>query len=257
MGCVEAHGVFTPCQLNAGLLKRSSYKVQEALILLVEDRDDDVLMLRRSFEKAGISNPLQVVRDGEEAIAYLTGSDKFSDRVEFPLPELILLDLKMPKIDGFEVLRWIRSQRSFSGIRVVVLSSSENIRDVNLAYNLGANSFLVKPADFNSFVELSGFISDYWFVLSKSPQVSRPTTRWGAELKKKDVLLRQRESSRFYAGHDRWVSTRADALNFERIELAEALATAERLHGVEIVLHYERPDCELAVPVHFPGIRRP
>jgi CheY-like chemotaxis protein len=230
--------------------------VQEPLILLAEDRDDDVLMLRRSFQKAGISTPMQVVHDGEEAISYLEGTGKFSDRAEFPLPELILLDLKMPKLDGFEVLRWIRSQRNFSGIRVVVLSSSDSIQDVNLAYTLGANSFLVKPTDFNSFVELSGFISDYWFVLSRSPEISRRPAKWGAELKKKDVLLRQRKSRQFYAGHERWVSNQTEALNFERIELAEALATAERLDEVEIVLLYERPACELTVPVVFPGVRR-
>jgi CheY-like chemotaxis protein len=226
---------------------------EQALILLAEDREDDVIMLRRSFQKAGINNPMQVVRDGEEAISYLEGTGSFSDRVEFPLPELILLDLKMPKVDGFDVLRWIRSQRSFSGIRVVVLSSSESIRDVNLAYSLGANSFLVKPTDFNGFVELSGFIAEYWFVLSKSPEVSRSSRRWGSELKKKDVLLRQKESSRFYAGRGRWVSSHSEAFNFERVELAEALATAERLEGVEIVLFYERPACELTVPVLFPG----
>jgi CheY-like chemotaxis protein len=230
--------------------------VQEPLILLVEDRDDDVLMLRRSFQKAGINNPMQVVGDGEEAISYLLGTGKFSDRVEFPLPELILLDLKMPKIDGFEVLRWLRSQRNFSGIRVVVLSSSESIQDVNLAYNLGANSFLVKPTDFNGFVELSGFISEYWFVLSRTPQVTRGSTRWGAEIKKKDVLLRHKKSGQLYAGHGQWVNNHADAINFERIELAEAVALTERLEGVEIVLFYERPACELTVPVLFPAARQ-
>jgi CheY-like chemotaxis protein len=231
--------------------------VQEPLILLVEDRADDVLMLRRSFHKAGIYNPIQVVRDGEEAINYLLGIGTFSDRIEFPLPELILLDLKMPKVDGFEVLTWVRSQRNFSGIRVIVLSSSESIQDINRAYKLGANSFLVKPADFNSFVELSGFISEYWFVLSKSPQISRGSPKWGVEIKKKDVLLRQKQSGRLYAGHGRWVGAQSEALNFERIELAEALAAAERLDGVEIVLLYERPACELTVPVLFPGCAQP
>jgi len=230
--------------------------VQEPLILLVEDREDDVLMLRRSFQKAGISNPIQIVRDGEEAISYLAGTERFSDRVEFPLPELILLDLKMPRVDGFEVLQWIRSQRNFSGIRVVVLSSSDSIQDVNLAYKLGANSFLVKPTDFNSFVELSDFISQYWFVLSKSPEVSRGSAKWGAELKKKDVLLRRKESGEYYAGNRRWVSGRSQAINFERVELAEAVATAEHLEGLEIVLLYEGPACELTLPVHFPGVRR-
>src|SRR3954471_2677991 len=134
----------------------------KALILLVEDRADDVKLVLRSFEKAGITNPVQVVGDGEEAIAYLNGSGTYSNRDEHPLPELVLLDLKMPKVDGFEVLKWIRAHPQLSQLRVVVLTSSDDIRDLNLAYKLGANSFLVKPMDFNHFVELSSFIADNW-----------------------------------------------------------------------------------------------
>jgi CheY-like chemotaxis protein len=230
---------------------------EQPLILLVEDREDDVLLLKRSFQKAGISNPVQLVGNGEEALDYLSGTGKYSNRAEFPLPDLVLLDLKMPKVDGFEVLRWIRTQRELSGMRVVVLSSSESIRDVNLAYALGANSFLVKPSDFNDYVELSGFINEYWFVLSKAPQVSRSASPWDSQSNKKDVLLREKQSGRSYAGRTGWVRNKGEALDFERIELAEAVATAERLQGVEIVLMYERPDCELTVPVSFAGVRRP
>lgn len=229
---------------------------EQALILLVEDREDDVLLLRRSFQKAGIGNPIQVVGNGEEAINYFSGTGRYSNREEFPLPELVLLDLKMPKVDGFEVLRWVRSQPELAGLRVVVLSSSESIRDVNLAYALGANSFLVKPADFNDFVELSGFINDYWFLLSKAPQASRNGITAAMPPKKKDVLLRDKKSGRFYGGCAQWVGNKAEAVDFERIELAEAVASAERLQGVEIVLIYERPYCELTVPVAFAGVRR-
>jgi len=228
---------------------------EEPLILLVEDRDDDVVILRRSFQQAGIANPMQVVKDGEEAVAYLSGTGKYAQRREFPLPQLVLLDLKLPRLDGFEVLRWIRTQPALSGLRVVVLSSSENIRDVNLAYALGANSFLVKPTDLKEYVELSSFLNDYWFVLSKAPQASRN----GANPKprqKKEVLLRKRDSGRFYAGYARWVKAKRDAVDFERIELAEAVASAERLDGVEIVLVYDHPDCELILPVAVPGVRR-
>jgi len=228
---------------------------EEPLILLVEDRDDDVVLLRRSFQKAGITNPMQVVKDGEEAVTYLSGTGKYSQRKEFPLPELVLLDLKLPRLDGFEVLRWIRTQPALAGLRVVVLSSSENIRDVNLAYALGANSFLVKPTDLKEYVELSNFLNDYWFVLSKAPQASRnganPQSR-----QKKEVLIRKRDSRWFYAGHAGWVKAKNEALDFERIELAEAVAAAERLEGVEIVLVYEHPDCELSLPVAVAGVRR-
>jgi CheY-like chemotaxis protein len=228
---------------------------EEPLILLVEDREDDVVLLRRSFEKAAIANPLQVVKDGEDAIAYLSGTGRFSARKEFPLPELVLLDLKLPKLDGFEVLRWIRTQPALSGLRVVVLTSSNNLRDMNLAYALGANSFLVKPTDLKEYVELSNFLNDYWFVLSKAPQASRNGANPRSP-QKKEVLLRKRDSGYFYGGYSSWVKAKKDALDFERIELAEAVAAAERLEGVEIVLVYDHPDCELTVPIAVAGVRR-
>src|SRR5262249_20630707 len=186
-------------------------------------------------QKKGMGNAVEVVKDGEEAIGYLSGTGKYFERKEFPLPELVLLDLKLPRLDGFEVLRWIRTQPALLGLRVVVLSSSENVRDVNLAYALGANSFLVKPTDLKEYVELSSFLNDYWFVLSKAPEASRkgadPNSRH-----KKEVLIRKRDTRRFYAGHAGWVKAKNDALDFERIELAEAVASAEHLDGVEIVL---------------------
>src|ERR1700674_4968478 len=97
----------------------------QALILLVEDREDDVLLVRRAFAKANVLNPMQVVRDGREAIAYLKGEGKYSNRAEYPLPELLLLDLKMPGTDGFDVLKWMRQQPGLKALRVVVLTSSD------------------------------------------------------------------------------------------------------------------------------------
>src|SRR4030081_1713917 len=124
-----------------------------AVILLVEDRPDDVVLIRRAFLKGNIINPLFVVYDGEEAIAYLSGEGKYANREEYPLPDLLLLDLKMPQKDGFEVLQWIRDQPGLKSLRVVVLTSSEDLHEVNHAYELGANSFLVKPLEFENFVE--------------------------------------------------------------------------------------------------------
>ena len=124
----------------------------QAVILLVEDREDDILLVRRAFERGGISNPFHVVRDGEEAVQYLAGEGKYSNRAEYPLPDLILADLKLPGVDGFDLVRWIRRQPGFGSIPVVVLTSSDAIRDVNRACSLGANSFLVKPLDFENFV---------------------------------------------------------------------------------------------------------
>jgi CheY-like chemotaxis protein len=145
-----------------------------AVVLLAEDREDDVLLIRNAFARAHIPNPLYIVRDGDEVISYLKGTGKFANRAEYPLPDLLLLDLKMPRTNGFEVLSWIRSQPSLAALRVLVLTSSDELRDVNQAYNLGANSFLVKPHDFEDFIELSRIIQEYWLHVSKTPETSRP-----------------------------------------------------------------------------------
>jgi CheY-like chemotaxis protein len=145
-----------------------------AVFLLVEDNKDDVLLIRRAFAKAKVLNPLQVVCGGEEAIAYLSAKGKFVNRTEYPLPALILLDIKMPGVDGFDVLRWVRLQRGLNSLRVVMLSSFDDMRDVNAAYQLGANSFLVKPVDFERFVEISQALAGYWLWMDKAPEVFRP-----------------------------------------------------------------------------------
>jgi len=144
-----------------------------AVILLIDDSDDDCLLIRRAFAKARVLNPLFVVTSGEDALAYLSGSGKYANRAEFPLPSLVLLDIKMPRMDGFEVLRWIRSQPGLRLMRVVMLTSSGDVRDVNLAYQLGANSFLVKPVDFERFVEISQALSGYWLWMDRPPETFR------------------------------------------------------------------------------------
>lgn len=149
-------------------------------ILLAEDREDDIRLIQKAFERGHIDNPLVVVRDGEQAINYLAGVGRFSDRATYPLPALLLLDLKMPGTDGFEVLTWVRTQPELRSLRVVVLTSSEEIRDVNRAYQLGATSFLVKPLDFENTVAMAETIKDYWLRLnvSSGPQ---PFLRPGKE----------------------------------------------------------------------------
>jgi len=129
-------------------------KTSSPSILLVEDNQDDVLLIRRGFERAGISNPIQIVSRGPQAIAYLNGSGLYCDRTKYPLPALVLLDLNMPGSDGFAVLKWIRRQSAFTHLCVVVLSASDAMRDVNLAHHLGANLFLVKPLEFWNAAEL-------------------------------------------------------------------------------------------------------
>ena len=143
------------------------------LILIAEDQEDDILLIRRSLEKAGVRNPIHVVRNGEETIAYLKGEAKSAIQDECRVPSLLLLDLKMPRMDGFEVLRWIRQQPGLKALRIIVLTSSEDIRDVNLAYELGANSYMVKPMDFDQSVEICKFLKDYWLRRARGESVSR------------------------------------------------------------------------------------
>jgi CheY-like chemotaxis protein len=143
------------------------------VILIVDDRDDDIVLMRKAFDRAGLNNPVQVVRSGAEAIAYLSGEGKFANRAEYALPVLVLLDLKMPGIDGFEVLSWIRSQDGIRGLPVVVLTSSNEFMDVNRAYQLGANSFFVKEFDFQGSVDLSKLLKRYWIQTTRLPETSR------------------------------------------------------------------------------------
>src|SRR5215472_15788619 len=152
------------------MLTNVSVMADRAVILLVEDQENDIQLIRRAFVKAQLPNPLQVVRDGDEAIAYLAGERRFNNRAEFPLPRLILLDLKLPGTHGFGVLKWIRAQPGLKSLIVVVLTSSDHIRDVNEAYSLGANSFMVKPMDFENIVELSKLLRDYWIMANKAPE---------------------------------------------------------------------------------------
>jgi CheY-like chemotaxis protein len=128
---------------------------KEQPILLIEDNEDDITLIKRAFEQAGLQHAIHSVRFGAEGMAYLKGERPYDDRLKYPLPALVLLDIKMPRINGFEVLKWIREQRDFSRLCVVMLTSSDEIRDVNLAYQLGATSFLVKPLDFWNAGELS------------------------------------------------------------------------------------------------------
>lgn len=137
------------------LLNVAQGNPSERLILLVEDNPDDVLLVCRAFQRAGVKHPLHSVPSGQEAIAYFKGDTPYGDRVTYPLPAMVLLDINMPGTDGFEVLRWLRRQPEFAQLCIVMLTTSDQIRDVNYAYSAGANSFLVKPLDFWNAAELS------------------------------------------------------------------------------------------------------
>ncbi|HSH95944.1 MAG TPA: response regulator [Roseimicrobium sp.] len=130
-------------------------------ILLVEDDENDVFLLTKAMKRLGIANPVQIACDGQQAIDYMEGQGKFSDRQEFPVPYLVLLDLKLPRVKGLDVLKRIREVDGARPI-VVILSSSRNATDVSEAYALGANAYLAKPADFDSLIKMVGSICDFW-----------------------------------------------------------------------------------------------
>jgi CheY-like chemotaxis protein len=141
----------------------------EKFILLAEDDANDVLLLERAFEKAGLKPSLRVVNDGEQAIGYLSGRGIYADRKKFPLPFLLLLDLKMPGTNGFEVLQWLRQEPDFKRLLIVVLTSSNLQSDVDRAYDLGANSYLVKPVSFDEMANLIQRFEMYWTEINRTP----------------------------------------------------------------------------------------
>ena len=142
-------------------------------ILLVEDSPDDALLIQRAFRKANLANPVELVRDGEEAVAYLSGKAPYDDRARFPLPVFMLLDLKLPRRSGLEVLAWVRKESVVKRLPVVVLTSSRESVDVNRAYDLGVNSYLTKPVGFEALLEMVKNVNLYWLVLNENPELRR------------------------------------------------------------------------------------
>jgi CheY-like chemotaxis protein len=136
--------------------------MSQTCILQVEDEANDVFLLQRAFRQAGITNPVRVATDGQMAIDYLSGAGPFGNRNDHPLPSLVLLDLKLPRKSGREVLQWIRAQPALRRMVVIVFTSGQYIGDVGLAYDLGANSFVIKPVDFTQYVTVARLLKDWW-----------------------------------------------------------------------------------------------
>jgi len=145
-------------------------------ILQVEDDPNDVFFLQRAMEKAAVANPIQIARDGQEAIDYLQGAGKFADRERFPFPSLVLLDLKLPFVMGLEVLRWIRKQRGMI-LPVVILTASREDADVAAAYRLGANAFLIKPSEASKLENMVKAIEEFWLTHNTLPHKCLPESR--------------------------------------------------------------------------------
>jgi CheY-like chemotaxis protein len=131
-------------------------------ILVAEDNEDDAFFLKRAFLRAGVNAPLDFVENGDSAVGYLSGRGHFEDRSAFPLPKLLILDLKMPGIDGFGVLEWLRAQPGLRRLPVLVFSSSAETQDVNRAHELGANGFTVKPNGLDAMHAFVLAVEAYW-----------------------------------------------------------------------------------------------
>lgn len=140
-------------------------------ILVVEDDPNDMILIDRALKKAKVINPIQIARNGDEAVEYLKGEGSYTDRNKHPLPTLILLDLKLPRRSGLEVLEWLKTENYLKRIPVVVLTSSRESTDVNKAYDLGVNSYLLKPVTPEGLMEVVHNINLYWLLMNVASDV--------------------------------------------------------------------------------------
>ena len=140
---------------------------QNYTILLADDSEEDVFLLETALKEGRSTNPVQWVKDGTEVVAYLTGEGRYSDRRTFPFPELIILDVKMPRMSGLEVLEWMRDHPDFKVIPIIIMSSSGHESDVQRAYLLGANTYFIKPGSFDTLVRLVSTLHEYWELSTK------------------------------------------------------------------------------------------
>jgi CheY-like chemotaxis protein len=159
------------------------------LILLAENSEDDELLFLDVLKRSGLNHPVIVVPDGQEAIAYFKGDSRYVDRDRFPLPNILLLDLAMPKVDGWQVLQWIRLRAEFNHVLVVVLTASTRVADLQQAYRMGANSFLVKPCTVDDLLNLERAFPKHW---QKTETAERPAERGAGKYWQKDDWQKNR-----------------------------------------------------------------
>jgi len=145
----------------------------EPTVLLVDDSPNDALLMATVFQRTGQMPPLRSVESGEEAIAYFSGTGRFGSRAEFPMPSIVLLDLNMPRKNGFEVLGWIRSQPAYNRIHVYILSASSRREDIERAHDLGANAYLVKPGNLDGLQSMAETLVT-WLKLGRFSAVDDP-----------------------------------------------------------------------------------
>jgi len=141
--------------------------MKSKIILLIEDNPSDIGLTQRALAKSHIANELVVIEDGQEALDYLFATGLYADRDATNLPTLVLLDIKLPRVDGLEVLRQIRANQTTSRLPVVILTTSKEEQDIGQSYDLGANSYIRKPVDFTQFVQSVGHLGLYWLVMNE------------------------------------------------------------------------------------------
>jgi len=145
-------------------------------ILLVDDSELDLVLMREAFAIAKCSHPLHMVHNGEEAIAYLNGEGPYSDRNKFPLPIIMLLDLNMPKKNGFDVLTWVRARKGLKRLPIIILSASARNEDVEIAFHLGATSFLVKPSNLDTLAAMMRCLCN-WVQINHFPSLQEAAAK--------------------------------------------------------------------------------
>jgi CheY-like chemotaxis protein len=139
-------------------------------ILIAEDDQNDAFILKRALRTAGFNNPFHISKDGADVMCYMKGEEPYGDREKYQFPRILFTDLKMPIVDGFELLQWLQNHEEYSVIPRLVLTSSQQPQDIHRAYQLGANSYLVKPATFDGLVKLLRLVFEYWETCEK-PQL--------------------------------------------------------------------------------------
>jgi CheY-like chemotaxis protein len=173
-GAGELANVARRCAVRAAGVHFLKHMTEDSAILLVEDNEDDVFLMRHALASAGVMNPVFVVETGAEAVDYLSGVGAYQDRRRYPVPTVVFLDLKLPLMSGHEVLAWIRAQSSLEGLLVVVLTSSNEPSDVRRSYSLGANSYLVKPLTPRQLLDLAKALN--WTWLRRAEPTSPPAS---------------------------------------------------------------------------------
>lgn len=150
--------------------KFGTMDVRRGKILLVEDDPNDVMFVHMAFERAQLGHALTMVSDGDQAIEYLRGQGPYADREKFPVPSMILLDLRLPTVSGFEVLKWVRGQEEYKRLPITVFTGSDYQKHLDRAYELGANSVILKPFRLEDFFGAVSMVTDFWLATCQLPE---------------------------------------------------------------------------------------